>query len=48
MALVFSVTGVLGVAMTLIAFNSRQYRQLSAAYAAAPEAEPEPAAAPSA
>ena len=39
MALVFSVTGVLGVAMTLIAFQSRQYRTLSAAYAAAPEAE---------
>jgi DHA3 family multidrug efflux protein-like MFS transporter len=33
MALVFSVTGVLGVAMTLLAFNSRQYRQLSTAYA---------------
>ena len=31
MALVFSVTGVLGVAMTLIAFQSRQYRTLSAA-----------------
>jgi DHA3 family multidrug efflux protein-like MFS transporter len=43
MALVFSVTGVLGVAMTLIAFNSRQYRTLSAAYAAAP---PDPAAEP--
>jgi DHA3 family multidrug efflux protein-like MFS transporter len=43
MALVFSVTGVLGVVMTLIAFQSRQYRQLSAAYAAGrrePEAEP--------
>ncbi len=33
MALVFSLTGVFGVAMTLLAFNSRQYRQLSAAYA---------------
>src|SRR5690606_41381880 len=33
MALVFSATGVLGVAMTLIAFGSRQYRQLSAVYA---------------
>ena len=33
MALVFSVTGVLGVAATLIAFQSRQYRQLSATYA---------------
>ena len=37
MALVFSVTGVLGVIMTLIAFKSRQYRQLSATYAGAPE-----------
>lgn len=37
MALVFSVTGLLGVMMTLIAFKSRQYRQLSAAYAGAPE-----------
>src|SRR3546814_11801221 len=33
MALVFSVTGVLGVVLTLIAFNSRQYRLLSATYA---------------
>ena len=33
MALVFSVTGVQGVAATLIAFQSRQYRQLSATYA---------------
>ena len=40
MALVFSVTGVLGVVMTLIAFGSRQYRQLSAAYAAAPPTRP--------
>lgn len=32
MALVFSVTGVLGVIMTLIAFNSRQYRLISASY----------------
>jgi len=44
MALVFSVTGVLGVIMTLIAFQSRQYRQLSAAYANAP-AGPEQASA---
>ena len=36
MALVFSIAGLLGVLMTLLAFNSRQYRQLSAAYAAAP------------
>jgi len=34
MALVFSATGLLGVAMTLIAFRSRHYRQISAAYAA--------------
>ncbi len=34
MALVFSVAGVLGVLMTIAAFNSRQYRQLSASYAA--------------
>jgi len=32
MAVVFSVTGVLGVLMTIAAFRSRQYRQLSAAY----------------
>jgi MFS transporter, DHA3 family, multidrug efflux protein len=37
MALVFSATGVLGVVMTLIAFNSRSYRQLSATYAGAAE-----------
>jgi DHA3 family multidrug efflux protein-like MFS transporter len=36
MALVFSVAGALGVMMTLIAFNSRQYRLLSKAYAAGP------------
>jgi DHA3 family multidrug efflux protein-like MFS transporter len=41
MALVFSVSGLLGVVMTVIAFNSRSYRKLSAAYAKAPE---EPAA----
>lgn len=34
MAIVFSITGVLGVVMTMIAFNSRQYRQLSKAYEA--------------
>ena len=43
MALVFSVTGVLGVVMTLIAFNSRQYRQLSAAYGAATGPRPQSA-----
>lgn len=46
MALVFSVTGVLGIAMTLLAFNSRQYRQLSAAYAEAPEETGPPATPP--
>ena len=40
MALVFTVAGVLGVIMTTIAFNSRQYRQLSATYANAPEPSP--------
>ena len=34
MALVFSVAGVLGVLMTIAAFTSRQYRALSASYAA--------------
>jgi DHA3 family multidrug efflux protein-like MFS transporter len=40
-ALVFTVAGLLGVLMTIAAFNSRYYRQLSAAYAggAAPEDE---------
>lgn len=37
MALVFTVTGVLGVILTLIALGSRSYRQLSAAYADAPD-----------
>ena len=37
MALVFSVAGLLGVAMTVVAFGSRQYRQLSAAYAGGAE-----------
>jgi len=32
-ALVFTIAGVLGVIATLVAFNSRYYRQLSAAYA---------------
>jgi MFS transporter, DHA3 family, multidrug efflux protein len=40
MALVFTVTGLLGIVMTTIAFNSRQYRQLSATYANAPEQQP--------
>ena len=37
MALVFTVAGIIGLTVTIIAFNSRYYRQLSAAYAAAPE-----------
>jgi len=34
MALVFTLAGIVGVIITIIAFNSRYYRQLSAAYAA--------------
>jgi DHA3 family multidrug efflux protein-like MFS transporter len=45
MALVFSVTGVLGVLMAALAFTSRQYRQLSAAYAGEAD-EPAPQSAP--
>jgi DHA3 family multidrug efflux protein-like MFS transporter len=37
-ALVFTIAGLLGVAATIVAFNSRYYRQLSAAYAGAGEA----------
>jgi MFS transporter, DHA3 family, multidrug efflux protein len=36
MALVFTVTGMLGVMLTLLALRSRSYRRLSAAYADAP------------
>ncbi len=36
-ALVFTLAGLLGVVMTIIAFNSKYYRELSAAYAAAPK-----------
>lgn len=36
MALVFTITGLLGVILTLFALGSRSYRQLSAAYAGAP------------
>ena len=39
-ALVFCITGALGVLLTLGAFASRSYRQLSEAYAAAPEDSP--------
>lgn len=39
-ALVFCITGALGVVLTLAAFASRSYRQLSEAYAAAPKDSP--------
>lgn len=44
-ALVFCVSGVLGVLVTLLAFNSKYYRALSAAYARPTEAEPQAASA---
>lgn len=31
-ALVFTITGIIGLTMTIIAFNSKYYRQLSAKY----------------
>ncbi|HYD46223.1 MAG TPA: MFS transporter, partial [Phenylobacterium sp.] len=40
-ALVFTLAGVAGVIMTLLAFNSRYYRDLSAVYAGAPKDEPD-------
>ena len=39
MALVFSLAGIIGLIVTIIAFNSKYYRQLSAAYAKAPDPE---------
>ncbi len=45
-ALVFCLTGLLGVALTLAAFASRSYRQLSAAYAATPAADVTPSPSP--
>jgi MFS transporter, DHA3 family, multidrug efflux protein len=36
-ALVFTIAGAIGLAVTLFAFNSKYYRQLSAAYAKAPD-----------
>jgi DHA3 family multidrug efflux protein-like MFS transporter len=42
-ALVFTLAGLFGVAITIIAFRSKYYRQLSAAYARPSEGEPEPA-----
>lgn len=38
-ALVFTVAGLIGLVVTIIAFNSKYYRQLSAAYARPPEPE---------
>jgi DHA3 family multidrug efflux protein-like MFS transporter len=45
-ALVFTVAGLVGVLITIIAFNSPQYRDLSKAYARAPDPEPAPDPAP--
>ena len=45
-ALVFCVAGVIGVIATFVAFNSKYYRQLSAAYAAKADAADEPATEP--
>jgi DHA3 family multidrug efflux protein-like MFS transporter len=39
-ALVFTVTGLLGVVLTIIAFRSRSYRLISAAYANGPDSAP--------
>lgn len=39
-ALVFTLSGVLGVIATVVAFKSEAYRRLSAAYATAPEPQP--------
>ena len=36
-ALVFTITGLLGVVLTFIAFRSRSYRLISAAYTASPD-----------
>ncbi len=40
MALVFTIAGLIGILLTLAAFQSRYYRQLSAAYADGPEHAP--------
>ncbi len=42
-ALVFTLAGLVGLGVTILALNSRYYRQLSEAYAKAPDPEPEPA-----
>ncbi len=39
-ALVFTLAGLVGVLVTILAFNSRQYRQLSAAYAGGERGDP--------
>lgn len=46
MALVFTIAGVIGALVTIIALNSRPYRQLSAFYAGQPDPDPEPADGP--
>lgn len=46
-ALVFTVAGLLGVVLTLVAMNSRYYRMLSAAYAKEPDDDDGPMPAPS-
>jgi DHA3 family multidrug efflux protein-like MFS transporter len=43
-ALVFTIAGVAGILLTTLAFNSSYYRRLSAAYAKAPDPQPDPAA----
>ena len=47
-ALVFVLTGVIGLVVTVLALNSRFYRQLSQRYAEAPAAEPDVAEPPAA
>jgi DHA3 family multidrug efflux protein-like MFS transporter len=44
-ALVFTIAGLVGLVVTILAFNSPQYRKLAAAYAKAPDPEPEASAA---
>ena len=48
MALVFTVAGLVGVVVTILALNSRPYRLLSAFYAGRPDTEPEPVDGPTA
>jgi MFS transporter, DHA3 family, multidrug efflux protein len=45
-ALVFVVTAVIGLVVTILALSSRYYRQLSARYAESPDTDTEPAEAP--